>query len=61
MSWNGQEYSLYYSVVDTCCQMLLIAMVISQNKMWNTVLYMGSPGSFLGWLKLGESDLPVLE
>lgn len=37
LSWNWQEYSVYYSVVDTCCQTLHIAMVISKNKMWNTV------------------------
>lgn len=36
-SRNRQRYSVYYSVVETCCQKLHIAMVISKNKMWNTV------------------------
>lgn len=60
-SWNWQKYSVYYSVVDTCCQKLHIAMVISKNKMWNTVSYVWSSGSFLFvfFLILGETNDPL--
>lgn len=45
--WVGTDkFSVYYSVVDTCCQMLHIAMVISKNKMWETVCYTQVSGSF---------------
>lgn len=53
-SWNWQKYSVYYSVVDICCQKLHIAMVISKIKCGILSHTCGLLGLSCFFLRLGE-------